>query len=47
MSPLIERKIINFLNCESSIEELNFLLKWIEKKNNLRVFKVYVSVNHF
>ena len=47
MSPLIERKIINFLNCESSIEELNFLLKWIEKKNNLRVFKDYVSVNHF
>ena len=47
MSPLIERKIINFLNCESSIEELDFLLKWIEKKNNLRVFKVYVSVNHF
>ena len=47
MTPLIERKIINFLNCESSIEELNFLLKWIEKKNNLRVFKDYVSVNHF
>ena len=47
MSPLIERKIINFLNCESSIEELNFLLKWIEKKNNLKVFKDYISVNHF
>ena len=47
MTPLIERKIINFLNCESSIEELNFLLKWIEKKNNLKVFKDYISVNHF
>ena len=47
MSPLIERKIINFLNCESSIEELKFLLKWIEKKNNLKVFKNYVSINHF
>ena len=46
MTPLIERKIINFLNCESSIEELNFLLKWIEKKNNLKVFKDYISVNH-
>ena len=40
-------KIINFLNCESSIEELKFLLKWIEKKNNLKVFKNYVSINHF
>ena len=47
MTPLIERKIINFLNCKSSIEELNFLLKWIEKKNNLKVFKDYISVNHF
>ena len=47
MSPLIERKIINFLNCESSIEELNFLLKWIEKKKDLKVFKDYISVNHF
>ncbi len=47
MTPLIEREIINFLNCESSIEELNFLLKWIEKKNNLKVFKDYTSVNHF
>ena len=47
MTPIIERKIINFLNCESSIEELNFLLKWIEKKNNVKVFKDYISVNHF
>ena len=47
MTPLIERKIINNLNCESSIEELNFLLKWIEKKNNLKVFKDYISVNNF
>jgi len=42
----IERKIIKFLNCESSIEELKFLLKWISNEDNLKFFKDYISVNH-
>ena len=46
MRESIERKIIKFLNCESSIEELKFLLKWISNKDNLKFFKDYISVNH-
>tara|TARA_B100000963_G_scaffold66135_1_gene54338 strand:- start:319 stop:1467 length:1149 start_codon:yes stop_codon:yes gene_type:complete len=46
MRESIERKIIKFLNCESSIEELKFLLKWISNEDNLKFFKDYISVNH-
>ena len=46
MRESIERKIIKFLNCESSIEELKFLLNWISNKDNLKFFKDYISVNH-
>ena len=46
MTELIERKIIKFLNCESSIEELKFLLKWISNEDNLKFFTDYISVNH-
>ena len=46
MRESIERKIIKFLNCESSIEELKFLLKWISNEDNLKFLKDYISVNH-
>ena len=46
MKDSIEGKIIKFLNSESSIEELTFLLDWISNEDNLKFFKDYISVNH-
>lgn len=39
--------IINFLNNQSNIEELEFLLDWIKDLDNYELFAQYISIHHF
>jgi len=43
----IAKILVNFLNNQSNIEELEFLLDWIEDSNNYQTFQKYISVHHF
>ena len=39
--------IIKFLNNQSNIEELEFLLDWIKDLDNYELFAQYISIHHF
>lgn len=39
--------IVNFLNSQSDIEELEFLLNWISNEDNFIFFKQFISVHHY
>lgn len=47
MKDSISKILVNFLNNQSNIEELEFLLDWIEDSNNYQTFQKYISVHHF
>lgn len=47
MKDSIAKILVNFLNNQSNIEELEFLLDWIEDSNNYQTFQKYISVHHF
>ncbi len=47
MKHSINKKLVNFLNDQSNIEELDFLLDWIEDSNNYETFQQFISVHHF
>jgi transmembrane sensor len=38
--------IVNFLNNKSNIEELEFLLNWIDNTENFKTFRQFISVHH-
>ena len=39
--------IVNFLNDQSSVDELEFLLEWIKDSDNYELFTQYISIHHF
>ena len=39
--------IVNFLNDQSNIDELEFLLEWIKDSDNYELFTQYISIHHF
>jgi hypothetical protein len=39
--------IVNFLNDQSNIDELEFLLEWIKESDNYELFTQYISIHHF
>lgn len=47
MKDSIAKILVNFLNNQSNIEELEFLLDWIKDSNNYQTFQKYISVHHF
>ena len=47
MKDSIAKILVNFLNNQSNIEELEFLLNWIEDSENFKSFKQFITVHHF
>ena len=47
MKDSIAKILVNFLNNQSNIEELEFLLNWIEDSENFESFKQFINVHHF
>ena len=39
--------IVNFLNNQSDIKELEFLLNWISDEDNFIFFKQFISIHHY
>ncbi len=39
--------IVNFLNNQSDIKELEFLLNWISDEDNFILFKQFISIHHY
>jgi hypothetical protein len=39
--------IVNFLNDQSNVDELEFLLEWIKDSDNYELFTQYISIHHF
>jgi transmembrane sensor len=39
--------VVNFLNDQSNVDELEFLLEWIKDSDNYKLFTQYISIHHF
>lgn len=47
MNKSVINTIVNFLNNQSNVNELEFLLEWIKDSYNYELFTQYISIHHF
>lgn len=47
MNKSVIKIVVNFLNDQSNVDELEFLLEWIKDSENYELFTQYISIHHF
>ena len=47
MNKSVIKIVVSFLNDQSNVDELEFLLEWIKDSENYELFTQYISIHHF